>query len=187
VDEEITEHTITVPRSMLVEHDGVPTFPRWMIKKTLRERIMKRKTWPKVVGNGVWPDAQQFWDECFRPALEILDRIQREKQIAIEIEDQRRRQARTALQTREAPPPSSPKVKSPPAYRRLPMVQVSGLEYDEWVSVGSAKDKRRKKVVIEVGDAKLFFSEKQVVIETPKGKAIRKAQRNVRYVSDSTQ
>ena len=185
VDEEITEHTITVPRSMLVEHDGVPHLPRWMIKKTLRERILKRKTWPKVVGNGVWPDAQQFWDDCFRPALDILDRIEREKKIANEIEDQRRRQARTALQVREAPPP--PKVKAPPAYRRLPMVQVSGLEYDEWVSVGTGKDKKRKKVVIEVGEAKLYFSEKQVVIETPTGQTIRKAQTNVRYASELTQ
>jgi hypothetical protein len=187
VEKEITEHTITVPRSMLVEHDGIPHFPRWMIKKTLRERILKRKAWPNVIGSGVWPDAQQFWNECFRPALDIVERIEREKKVAIEIEEQRRRQTRTAPQMRVAAPPPPPKVEAPPAYRRLPMVQASGVEYDDWVSVGSGREKRRKKVVIEVGKAKLYFSEKQVVIETQKGKAIRKAQNNVRYVSELTQ
>ncbi|WP_093036853.1 hypothetical protein [Thiocapsa roseopersicina] len=187
VDKEITEHTITVPRSMLVEHEGTTYFPRWMIKRTLRERITKGKAWPKVIGSGVWLDAPLFWERCFRPALDIWATHEESNKKAIEEQQQRRRQAQARTAPQRPEPPQPPKVEVPPAYRRLPMVQASGVEYDDWVSVGSGRNKKRKKVVIEVGCAKLFFSEKQVVIETPAGKSIRKARTNVRFASELTQ
>lgn len=189
---EITEHTVTVPRSTLIDYDGVPHLPRWLIKRTIRERILAGQSWPKVVGDGVWPEAQQCWDQCFQPALDLWQRVEAENRarmaIALEQKAERQRETRRMaeqerLRRQEAPP----KEKAPPAHQRLPMVQATAVEYDDWVKVGSGKDKRNKKVVVAVGDARLYFSAKQVVIETPDGKTIRKAQSNVRYAESPQQ
>lgn len=64
-EQEIREHTITVPISQLVEHDGKLHAPRWLIRQTLRKRIGQ---WPVTGSEGEgWFDERLLW-----PAFESL-------------------------------------------------------------------------------------------------------------------
>jgi len=65
IDATITkEHTITVAASQLVQVDSQLYAPRWLIRKTLHERL---KFWPSSVPGGQWFGAQQLWNEVFAP------------------------------------------------------------------------------------------------------------------------
>ncbi|MBY9156605.1 hypothetical protein KUU74_25965 [Pseudomonas aeruginosa] len=52
-EQEVREHTITVPASQLIERDGNLYAPRWLIRKTLHQRI------------GQWPIAGSEGEGCF--------------------------------------------------------------------------------------------------------------------------
>lgn len=79
IDATITkEHTITVAASQLVQVDSQLYAPRWLIRKTLHERL---KFWPSSVPGGQWFGAQQLWAEVFSPvwALVAAEEEQRAK------------------------------------------------------------------------------------------------------------
>lgn len=64
-EQEVREHTITVPISQLVEHDGKLHAPRWLIRQTLRKRIGQ---WPVTGSEGEgWFDERLLW-----PAFDSL-------------------------------------------------------------------------------------------------------------------
>lgn len=66
-EHEVREHTITVPISQLVEHDGKLHAPR-LIRQTLRKRIGQ---WP-VTGS----EGEGWFDECLLwPAFEALKAV----------------------------------------------------------------------------------------------------------------
>ena len=67
-EQEVREHTITVPISQLVEHGGKLHAPRWLIRQTLRKRIGQ---WP-VTGS----EGEGWFDECLLwPAFEALKAV----------------------------------------------------------------------------------------------------------------
>lgn len=64
------EHTITVATSQLVQVNSQLYAPRWLIRKTLHERL---QFWPSSVPGGQWFGAQQLWVEVFAPVWALVD------------------------------------------------------------------------------------------------------------------
>lgn len=64
-EKEVREHTITVPASQLIERDGNLYAPRWLIRKTLHQRIGQ---WP-IAGS----EGEGYFDEhLLWPAFDSL-------------------------------------------------------------------------------------------------------------------
>lgn len=81
-EQEVREHTITVPISQLVEHDGKLHAPRWLIRQTLRKRIGQ---WPVTGSEGEgWFDEHLLWPsfDSLVAEFEKRERRKRERQEA---------------------------------------------------------------------------------------------------------
>lgn len=77
-EQEVREHTITVPISQLVEHDGKLYAPRWLIRQTLRKRIGQ---WPVTGSEGEgWFDERLLWPAFDSLAAEFERRERRNRE-----------------------------------------------------------------------------------------------------------
>lgn len=77
-EQEVREHTITVPISQLVEHDGKLHAPRWLIRQTLRKRIGQ---WPVTGSEGEgWFDERLLWPAFDSLVAEFERRERRERE-----------------------------------------------------------------------------------------------------------
>lgn len=60
-------HTLTIPASQLRESDGQLYAPRWLLMRTIHERVLDRKRWPHDIEHGQFLDADMLWAELFAP------------------------------------------------------------------------------------------------------------------------
>lgn len=72
--EDHKEHTITIPASSIVEHGGQHFAPRWLLKKTIHQRVLEGELWPDEIMGGVWFGADDLWESLFATAEEEMER-----------------------------------------------------------------------------------------------------------------
>jgi hypothetical protein len=99
LDDEATvhSHTLTVPVSQLVERDGQWYAPRWLLMRTVHERIFEGKRWLSV-STAAFGWAEDVWYELWEPMLADVDRLLAEDEAARE----RRTQEAAARQAESA-------------------------------------------------------------------------------------
>lgn len=88
-------HTLTIPASQLRESDGQLHAPRWLLMRTIHERVLDRKRWPHDIEHGQFLDADMLWAELFAPLQLAL-----EQQEAVALERKRQRKAWDATYAR---------------------------------------------------------------------------------------
>ena len=86
---------MTIPASQLRESDGQLYAPRWLLMRTIHERVLDRKRWPHDIEHGQFLDADMLWAELFAPLQLAL-----EQQEAVALERKRQRKAWDATYAR---------------------------------------------------------------------------------------
>ncbi len=185
-------HTLTIPRSLLRDHDGKHFAPRWLLRKTIRQRILQAKGWPDGIGGGVYLERQTLWEEVFAPVERLL-----EEQAALACAraeaDRPRREAKEKMAAERAKRASDNAEKEAEKRRvtaeraaanklKLPTVRVSRVEWDGWERRGNKYGgSDRVKVTYEAGECTLRFSGQRVYLQFDDGEELIKARKNVRW------
>ena len=194
LDDEATvhSHTLTVPVSQLVERDGQWYAPRWLLMRTVHERIFEGKRWPQCIDGGVWLGAEDVWHELWEPMLADVDRLLAEDEAARERRTQEAaaRQAESAERARRYAEQQEARAKAQHEreqsrqtnLNRLETIGPTRVEWDEWeVGKNAYGSKTRTKVVMEAESCTLKLSGERVYILLPDGSEIIKARHNVRW------
>ncbi|MCQ4246077.1 hypothetical protein CXK93_07075 [Stutzerimonas decontaminans] len=185
-------HTYTVPASVLLEMNGHLYAPRWLLRKKLAN-VNKHNPPLRIAGS--WDGQAQLWDDVFKPLFEEICRIQKIAEAEKvkrknDCEDYLKRRelncSQTAKATVVAPvgktlaqkKKNSPKAKSQDADTIL---NVSSVEWDEWVEIKTKWGKQRQKKSFSAKDCSLRFSGRRIYIKLPDGRELIKLESNVRW------
>lgn len=196
-DEEVaSEHTITVAASLLKQcQDGLYA-PRWLVSRTLHDRLPGNE-WPLRIEGGTWEGREQLWNEIFAPlAAEVAERAQRiARQEAIVRQEVGKKQKaehdteqkaqRLAVQEKLAQQLQQREQTALAKCAQLESLPVERVEWDEWMKMSNGfrgKSYIKKTRVAE--NCLLQFSGQRVYINLPDGKVITKLRGSVRYGDD---
>lgn len=185
-------HTYTVPASLLLEINGHLYAPRWLLRKKLAN-VNKHN--PPLRISGPWDGQAQLWDDVFKPLFEEICRIQKVAEAEKlkrknDCDDYLKRReldcSQTAKATVIAPEgktlaqkkKKSAKAKNQDADATL---NVSSVEWDEWVEIKTKWGKQRQKKPFSAKDCSLRFSGKRIYIKLPDGRELMKLASNVRW------
>lgn len=68
-------HTLTVPRSQIFDYKGRPHLPRWLVARTIHERILDGRGWPAKFENTSWSDEDQVWLTLWEPLIPLFEKL----------------------------------------------------------------------------------------------------------------
>jgi hypothetical protein len=190
--QEVTrEHTITVPVSQLTQRSDGLYAPRWLVSRTLHDRLPGRE-WPLRIEGGVWEGREQLWNGVFAPlAAELADQAKaRQQRIArLEAEQKQKTERDTeqnarclAVQEELTRQRQQREQKALAKRAQLESLPVERVEWDEWVKVRNGyggKSDVKKTHIAE--NCLLQFSGQRVYINLPNGNTVIKLRRNVRF------
>lgn len=183
----VETHTITVPRSQLVECGGKIYAPRWLLARTLHERIFDRRAWPTKIDGGIWLQAAEVWRDFWEPMLPEIARLEKEDEHAnkarlerIAIAEVRRKKAAEEQATRDAAARAA-QLRREKAHQKhldeLETIHAERVEWDAWVGPRS----KQSKETFEAKNCTIKFSGDRAYIVFPDGTELIKARRNIRF------
>lgn len=192
-DIERKTHALTVPVSQLRDQDGQLFAPRWLLKKTIHERILDCKSWPHDIKNGQYLDADALWEGFFYPIeMELANQeaslVERQQQHQAEYLFQKQVQTervkmREAALAQEA---AKRRVSAEQRARRkdqLETLEVASVEWDEWVvTKNKYGSKNQTKTIRTAEKCTLKFAGQRVYIQLPGGTEHIKMRQSVRWV-----
>lgn len=183
----VETHTINIPRSQLVESGGKVYAPRWLLARTLHERIFDRRAWPTKIDGGVWLQAEQVWKDFWEPMLPEIARLEKEDEHAnkarlerIAIAEARRKKAAEEQAARDEAARAA-QLRRDKAHQKhldgLETIHVDRVEWDAWVGPRS----KQTKETFEAENCTIKFSGDRAYIVFPDGTELIKARRNLRF------
>jgi hypothetical protein len=193
--EEVTrEHTITVPVSQLTQRPDGLYAPRWLVSKTLHDRLPGRE-WPLRIEGGIWEEREQLWNEVFAPlAAELADQARARQQLIARLEAERQQNAERdaeqkarclAVQEEQARRRQQREQKALARRAQLDSLTVDRVEWDEWVKVRRGYgNKSLEKETRMAENCLLQFSGQRVYINLPNGHVVIKFKKNVRFAEE---
>jgi hypothetical protein len=195
-EEVAREHTITVPVSLLTQRPDGLYAPRWLVSRTLHDRLPGNK-WPLRVEGGIWEGREQLWNEVFAPlAAEVVERAQRiaRKEAIVRQEKEKTKQAEhankqhaqnLAQQDNLAQQRQQREQKIQAKRAKLESLTVERVEWDEWVKVRRGYgNKSLEKETRMAENCLLQFSGQRVYINLPNGHVVIKFKKNVRFAEE---
>lgn len=194
--EERKEHTLTIPVSQIVDRDGDYYAPRWLLRKTLHERVLGGKSWPASIDGGVWFGADALWEAVFEPiekqmiseaaeyAQRQAARVRAEKKTAARQKARWKIEAvaRAAAEAERQREKARAVAKKEERMESLEHIQAERVEWDEWVSFKNKYgSKSHKKVTRVFENCTLYFSGQRVYVRLEDGQQIIKTRDTVRW------
>lgn len=187
-------HTLTLPATIVVEQDGQSYAPRWFLKRTIRERILKNKSWPEIMG-GVWLDADMIWNDVFAPLEKEIEIMKREEEKEREKwrrmkenQEKERAERRTKIAQEAAKAKAEEKKREEEEQakedaalkKRMERLETVHAKRAEWIEWEKRKGSFHKKTA-SAENCIIMFSGKRAYIRLPDGKEIIKAKANVQW------
>ena len=183
----VEAHTITVPRSLLVKRDGISYAPRWLIARTLHQRILEGRAWPTRIEGATWLQATEVWREFWEPMLPEIALLEKEDEHAskarlerIEIAKARQRRAEEEQAALVAAARAA-QLRRDKAHQKhldqLETIHVDQVEWDAWVGPRN----KQTKETFEAQNCTIKFSGDRAYIVFSDGTELIKARRNIRF------